>query len=164
MEQEYDFAAVGKTLLARKADFILGHQAIRPFALDALPAGLGSNSLNWTYVRFASVNRDMVPTSSGVYHFLVHPRAASIDRHTIILYFGRARHLQTRFNDYLVERGGLGEKDREHVVQMLTIYRNRIEFGFAELDYYKTELVEDLLIDAFRPCCNRAHPNPLPAF
>ncbi|MBT9556591.1 MAG: hypothetical protein IV100_11215 [Myxococcales bacterium] len=164
MAAEYDFARVGRPVLAGHVDFVLGHQAIRPFALDALVERLQPYPLKWDYIRFAAVNRDMVPKGPGIYLFVVHPRSANIERHSIILYFGRTKSLQSRFGDYLTERDTAGERSRKHVSDMLNIYKNRIEFGYANLDYYDTEKVEDLLIDAFRPCCNQHVRKPLSAF
>jgi hypothetical protein len=164
MGSEYDFAKPGLALVGHTVDLVLGHQAIRPLALDALAERLKPFPLNWEYMPFAKVNRNLVPDRPGVYLFVVHPQAANIKYHSIVLYFGRARDLRARFGDYIAERYGMKEDDRKYVTNMLTVYRNRIQFGFAELNYYHTEFVEDLLIDAFRPCANRQVPKPLPAF
>lgn len=164
MGSEYDFAKPGPTLGGYTVDMILGHQTIRPLALDALAEKLKPVNLGWEYVPFAKVNRDLVPDRPGVYLFVVHPHAANIKYHSIVLYFGRARNLRTRFGNYLSERSGVKEDDRKYVSDMLTVYRNRIQFGYAEINYYQTERVEELLIDAFRPCANKRVSRPLPAF
>jgi hypothetical protein len=159
---EYDFAKLGKPLVGYTSDTHLGlPHLIRPAAMDEFATRVGNLNLAWDYVPFAKINQDQIPAKPGIYLFIVHPRTANIERHSIILYFGRAKNLRTRFRDYVEERLGARPEDRQAVVDMLNIYRNRIEFGFAVMDYYRTEEIEDLLIYTLTPCCNTRRSKPM---
>jgi hypothetical protein len=160
---EYDFAKPGKPLLGYTSDTQLGlSQIIRPAAMDEFASRLGGVSLKWEYVAFAKINQDQIPAQPGIYMFIIHPHTANIEHHSIILYFGRAKNLRTRFKEYVEERHGVRPEDRQSVVHMLTIYRNRIDFGYAIVDYYRTEEIEDLLIYTLTPCCNTRRSKPMP--
>ena len=106
------------------------------------------------YVKFIESNKDLIPSASGVYFFIVHPHSANIKYHSIILYFGQARNLLSRFGDYIAERDEVSGTGREHIKKMLNVYRNRVHFAYCPIDRYELDKVEDLLIDAFKPCCN----------
>lgn len=160
----YDFAKPGPVLHGYTIDSDLGFQQIRPLLLDSLSEKLKDYDMSWEYVKFIEANQEQVPQQPGVYFFIVHPRAANIEHHYIILYFGKARNLRTRFKDYLKERYGARDVDREHVKRMLMIYKNRINFAYVCLGRYEIEKVEDMLIEAFKPCCNRTSSRTVPAF
>ena len=163
MDLEYDFARPGKALHGYTSDTHLGApQHVRPIAIDELPSRLKGITLQWEYVNFAKVNQDQIPDAAGVYMFIVHPRTANIKYHSIILYIGRAKSLRDRFRDYIEEREGGRKEDRQNIVQMLAIYKNRVQFGFAAVNYYRTEEIEDLLIFALTPCCNTRRSKPMP--
>ena len=163
MASEYDFAKPGKVLYGYTNDTPLGApQHVRPIAIDELPSRLKGVNLQWDYVNFAKVNQDQIPDDAGVYMFIVHPQAANIKCHSIILYFGRTKSLRDRFRDYVEERDGGRKEDRQSIVQMLSIYKNRVQFGIAVVNYYRTEVIEDLLIFALTPCCNTRRSKPMP--
>lgn len=161
----YDFARPGPALHGYSIDTSLGYQQIRPLLLDALSDRLQSHVVEWQYVKFVEANWDQVPDQAGIYFFIVHPHAASIEYHSIILYFGKAKSsLRSRFRDYIGERDGVSKTDREHVRRMLSIYKNRVYFAHCCFDTYDVEKLEDMLIDAFSPCCNVKTPKSQPAF
>ena len=167
----YDFAKQGKSLHGYSpalhgydANIALGYQHVRPVLLDNLTERLKNYDMSWHYVKFVEANQDQIPEFSGVYFFIVNPRSANIDRHYIILYIGKAKNLKKRFKDYFQERYGAKDNDREHVKKMLMVYKNRIDFAYCRIDHYETQKVEDMLVEAFCPCCNRASTNTVPAF
>ncbi len=162
----FDFAKAGQALHGYSSDTYLGFQQIKPIALDELSHKLQGFNLDWQYQKFVEANQNMIPSRPGVYMFIVRPRSANIEYHSIILYFGEATNLRKRFKQYIAERDGVKPTDRKHIKAMLNIYKNRVEFAFTTLGRYQITQVEDLLIDAFDPCCNhkKSAVASLPAF
>lgn len=160
----FDFAKAGRPLHGYPVGTHLGFQEIKPLVLDDLQHKLKGFSINWHYEKFVEANKNVIPSRPGVYMFTVHLGVAGIERHSIILYFGEAKNLRTRFKQYLRERDGVQPTDREHIKKMLNIYRNRVEFGYCCLGRYQVEQVQDILIEAFDPCCNRQKAKAQPAF
>lgn len=158
-------AKIGPVLHGYPVNIVLGIQQIRPLMLDALAQELSKYEIAWTEVKFVEVNKDQVPTEPGVYFFSVRPRAANIENHHIILYVGKAKvNLRDRYINYLRERHGLKISDRDKVVKMLNIYKDRVFFSYCTLDMYDVERVEDALLMAFDPPCNTMSPKFEPAF
>ncbi len=150
----FDFAKAGRALHGYSSDTHLGYQQIKPMMLDELSQKLKGFNLNWQYEKFIEANQKLIPAQPGVYMFIVRPRSANIEHHCIILYFGESGNLRSRFKQYVAERDGVKPTDREHIKVMLNIYKNRLDFAYVTLGRYQTNEVEDLLIDAFDPCCN----------
>lgn len=156
----FDFAKPGPVIYGYPAttyppDLILGAQSIKPLMLDALTVKLKDYSMDWNYVKFVRANSDQIPSQPGVYCFVARPHAANIEHHSIILYIGKAKmNLRDRYLNYIRERDAAEKSGRERVKQMLNIYKERVLFGYCCLDTYDVEQVEDLLLEAFNPCCN----------
>lgn len=165
-----DFVKKGPIIYGYPADtyppnLILGTQQIKPIMLDALATKLSDYAMDWTYVKFVRINNDQIPAQAGVYCFIVLPHAANIEHHSIVLYIGKAKtSLRDRYQSYIREREATEKQGRERVKQMLNIYKERVIFAYCCLDNYDVEKVEDLLLEAFNPCCNTAYSKFKPAF
>jgi hypothetical protein len=134
----------------------------RSFVLD--PVGWSKfqtqATLDWWYVPFESSYRTAVPTTRGVYAFVVEYTTAQFPPHGYLMYIGisgnsNQRTLRLRYSDYL--RGVTKEK-RERVKWMLNKFQGCLFFYFAEVSDRRIDLakLETDLLNVTHPPCNKA--------
>ena len=94
-------------------------------------------NLTWSHVKFTERNRGVVPTTPGVYAFIVQHDNGHFPPHGFIMYIGitgsrnTERTLQKRYYDYLQEQKR-GKRPRVHY--MLDKYCDDIYFYYVSID------------------------------
>tara|TARA_R110000744_G_scaffold360372_1_gene467888 strand:+ start:106 stop:606 length:501 start_codon:yes stop_codon:yes gene_type:complete len=116
-------------------------------------------ALTWKYVKFSNVNRKRIPTSKGVYAFVLIPKYNNFIDTKYLFYTGKTnRTLKDRFIEYLKERDGKG-KPRVKVNEMLNLYDGHLYFFYSEIpNPSDVSVCEDLLINTFVPHVNTQIP------
>ena len=113
-----------------------------------------SVSLEWVDHPFEDGEVDEIPSTPGVYAFLVQPRLAGGLDVSYLLYIGKSGNLNRRFRDYL------RELEAENARPRIVIYLNRyLRFWCATLpsDVSTTD-IEDELLAAIIPPLNKRLP------
>jgi hypothetical protein len=148
---QYNFTTVDR-FEGEFRDFLLSPRIWRRFATSA--------KLDWDYVQFTKGNRAEIPTSRGVYVFIVECCESQFPPHGYIMYVGitgntkRGRNLRARYSEYL---RGVKQEKRERVRWMLNKFRKELYFHFAVISDHRRSLtrLETALLDALHPPCNR---------
>ena len=116
--------------------------------------------LDWWYVPFESTNRQSVPSTRGIYAFVVEYNQSQFPPHGYLMYIGitgnaNKRTLRNRYSDYL--RGIKSEK-RARVRWMLNKFDGCLSFYFAEIPDRRVNLekLESDLLNVIHPPCNKA--------
>lgn len=115
--------------------------------------------LNWSCVKFESTNAGLVPTTHGVYSFVVDPGISQHPGTHYLLYLGRARSLtlRTRYKDYMQEKSA--DKGRPPIQAMLNKWTDHLWFYYAEVeDTAVIDALEDELLTAYLPPFNQVFP------
>ena len=151
----FDFAAS----LASERE--LGSYLIKRFILSPSQwAGYANPTvLRWKRVKFSASNVASVPSSNGVYSFVVDPEICNHPATHYLLYIGRARGvtLRGRFGDYLREQ--VKDKGRPHMKMMLNKWKDHLWFYYAEVpDASAIDALEEDLLAAYLPPFNRSFP------
>lgn len=124
--------------------------------------------LNWQVFEFNSATATVIPTSAGVYAFLLQPRVDANLPVSYLLYIGKtSRSLRTRYREYLNQ----SDAGRTHIYDMFRLYTpGYVVFACAPLKMPNRDIkeVEDHLIRCYRPPLNQELPvgfkNQMPAF
>jgi hypothetical protein len=118
--------------------------------------------LQWNEVKFILGSANSVPTTSGLYAFVVTPPADDFPPSNWLFYIGEVgatggngRTLRARYKEYLSE---LKRMTRPSISTVLNRYRKYTSFYYCELDWQLTNIkvVESELISALWPPVNRA--------
>jgi hypothetical protein len=115
-----------------------------------------SCALVWKHVKFEAGNQSAVPTTRGVYAFVVRGDSPSLPPHGFVMYIGEVgqgkknRTLQVRYGDYLREQI---TKKRAGVHFMLKCWATCLDFCYAEVPDNNVNLksLEKSLNDAMFP-------------
>lgn len=110
--------------------------------------------LQWREVPFKRSNKKKLPTTAGVYAFVIRRHVGDHPQHVYLLYVGSTDNLQRRFGDYLRER--VAGENREEVIWMLNTYAGRLSFTFSEVADASYGDLEEKLYTAIWPPINRA--------
>jgi excinuclease UvrABC nuclease subunit len=112
----------------------------------------GIENFEWKTCQFDEKNREKIPSSPGLYSFVVNP-CVNNHPHRYLCYIGKTeKSLRNRFGDYLREKED--EKGRPKIVRLLTKWDGFLEFSYVLLDRGNLKSLESLLIDIFLPPCN----------
>lgn len=116
-----------------------------------------SVALDWVDHPFEDGEVDNIPSSPGVYAFLVQPRLAGGLDVSYLLYIGESGNLKRRFRDYLDEVED--QNARPRIVIYLNRYLRYLRFCCATLpSNVSTTDIEDELLAAFIPPLNKKLP------
>jgi hypothetical protein len=111
------------------------------------------HNLRWRSVRFIPANQARVPKSSGVYAFVVEPRAPGQLRARYLCYVGKASSLRSRYSSYVRDLRGSGDP-RARIYYMFRMWPNHIHFIYAPLDRAVIADAETALVVAHWPPMN----------
>jgi hypothetical protein len=109
----------------------------------------------WTVTPFTDPPPINIPTSSGIYMFVVAPHCGKLEDHSYIFYVGQATNLYTRYRQYLSEQKGESSNPREEVVIFLNHLRDHVFFHFTQVPKDELDEAEDLLKDNLTPPANK---------
>jgi hypothetical protein len=140
------------------ADFHLKRMILSPFQWKACKLPL---ELSWNVVKFSRRNAGTVPTTQGVYTFLVQPGIAKHPCCSYLLYVGETadQTFQGRYRQYLNEWRAGDESRRPHITEMLQKWEGFLWFCYATID--NTNVIEDVenaLLTAYLPPTNKDFP------
>ncbi len=111
--------------------------------------------LRWSRYKFRTANLTRIPTSKGIYAFVLVPKYDNFCETRYLFYVGKTnRTFKRRFKEYLDEKAGKG-KPRVKVFEMLNQYDGHMYFYFAPivLDNVVGQS-EDCVLDTFVPHVN----------
>ncbi len=151
----YDFAA------SLASEQTLGSYLVKRFILspDQWSGYANPTPLNWICVKFNAANAASVPSSNGVYTFVVNPGICQHPATQYPLYIGRARgiSLRDRYRGYLREK--VADKGRPPIQSMLNKWSDHLWFYYAVVpDITAIDDLESDLLTAFLPPFNQSFP------
>jgi hypothetical protein len=114
--------------------------------------------LRWKLIKFTQENASKVPTTQGVYSFLVQPGIANHPKCSYLLYIGQTskQNFRKRYRQYMDEQKAGDDSRRPHITEMLEKWEGYLWFGYAVIGQKRLiEEVEMDLIDAYLPPMNR---------
>ncbi len=115
-------------------------------------------TLQWEEYAYGEANVDSVPNRPGVYAFCIRPNIDANLNTSYLMYIGETRRtLRQRYREYLREE--FDPIGRAHVYDFINMYRSHLTFCCAPLAAgVSPEQVEDGLLAAYMPPCNRRFP------
>lgn len=148
-------AEPGKELLAQFEAEKAGMYSFRLYPELWKTAELGAyyNGRAWNSVKFAEPPPD-IPTTSGIYMFVVGPYCGGIQDHSYIFYVGKAKNLRTRYGDYLNEKAGKVASPRKLVMTFLNNFEGFTYFHYTLVPEDELASAEALLKDNLTPHAN----------
>lgn len=108
---------------------------------------------NWDTVNFTSPPPPL-PTSSGIYMFVVGPYCGGLKDHSYIFYVGKTVNIKTRYAEYLIEKAGGGSNPRKAIMLFLNDFDGYIHFHYTLVPRDELEVAEALLKDNLTPVAN----------
>ena len=143
-----DFIAQRDEMKSRRHEFTLWPRMWQEFNMDV--------SLEWHTRRLTRSERSNIPTSSGIYTFLVQPGIANHPQCSYLVYVGQAVSLRNRFNNYLGREKRI--TGRPKVVTWLNMYEDYMWFCYSLVPRAKLDDVEAALLTAYIPIANDQFP------
>lgn len=130
----------------------------RPFVLfprlwDTFARRAPGVRLRWAAVRFVAASKRTIPTTPGVYAFVIKRYVADHPEHSYVMYIGSTDNLRRRFGDYLRER--VAGENREDVIWLLNTYKRVLSFTYSSVAAADYEEMEEKLYTAIWPPINR---------
>lgn len=107
----------------------------------------------WTICEFKTPPPEL-PTTSGIYMFVVGPYCARLKDHSYIFYVGKTNNIKKRYSQYLDEKEGKGTNPRKEIMLLLNNFEGFLYFHFAEVAESELTKAEDLLKDSITPVSN----------
>ena len=120
--------------------------------------------LKWRKIKFSKTNYNEIPTTTGLYCFVVIPPIPDFFITRYLFYIGKASgtNFRSRYKNYIDEMNGIGigkQKARIKVEEMLNDYYDDIFFFYSEInDPDVIKELENKLLDTFFPYVNSHHP------
>ena len=116
-------------------------------------------NLTWKFKRFSSSNKSKIPTSKGLYAFVLIPEYNNFFATRYLFYAGKTnRTLRQRFSEYLKEKEGNG-KARKKIYKMLNQYDGHMYFFYTEISTTTdVNVCEEQVLNTFVPHINSMIP------
>lgn len=148
MPFDIDFAKEGEIKLHIKK-FLL-----YPVFWEDTTKHIGFN-LNWKKIKFTKANAKKIPSTMGVYCFVVNPKVPNCFETNYLFYIGQTqRTLAIRYNEYLNDQQGKG-KPRTKIFKMLKQYEKNLYFYYTSIGTpANVDEAEEKLINTFIPHIN----------
>jgi hypothetical protein len=108
----------------------------------------------WDVVSFVSPQPAALPTSSGIYMFVVGPYCGGLRDHSYIFYVGKTNNIRKRYANYLREKDGRVTNPREDIVMMLNDFDGYLHFHYTLVPEDELTQAESLLKDNLTPVAN----------
>src|ERR1035441_10543840 len=107
----------------------------------------------WEVVSFVNPHPQPIalPTSSGIYMFVVGPYCGGLRDHSYIFYIGKTNNIRTRYSHYLREKEGRVTNPREYIVMMLNDFDGYLHFHYTLVPEDELTKAESLLKDNLTP-------------
>ena len=123
------------------------------------PANQFPINLTWNSKKFLKQNKNSIPSSKGIYAFVLIPKYNSFLETKYLFYAGKTnRTLRTRFLEYFREKEGKG-KPRKKVFKMLNQYEGNLYFFYSEINNkLDVDRCEECLLNTFVPHVNTSIP------
>ena len=127
-----------------------------------------SNSFTWEIRPFRDDQKSHIPLESGIYSFAIQPNVAQYPLCSYLMYIGLARGshekpgrtLRKRFGDYLREQDN--PSGRPNILRLLNKYKGYLHFCYTVIhESEQLKEIEDALIRAYFPPCNKQYPGEL---
>jgi hypothetical protein len=128
------------------------------FFPDSWGQAVDQPSLNWTLVDFPPTPRNIIPSSPGVYAFVVEPNMFNFSPANGLFYVGKATNLYQRIGAYITDMNADydSEHTRAHIWMMLNQWRNHLKYYYVTTNTVgEAEELEDQMILAFKPHYNK---------
>ncbi len=112
-------------------------------------------NLRWKKIKFTKANANKIPSTMGIYCFVVKPKVPNFFEVNYLFYIGQTqRTLAIRYKEYLDDQLGKG-KPRTKVFKMLKQYENNLYFYFTTIGVSaRVDEAEEKLINIFIPHIN----------
>lgn len=120
--------------------------------------------LSWNQIKFNETNSSAIPTSNGIYCFVVIPPTPNLFETRYLFYIGKASSasLRSRYKEYIDEMNDIGigkQKPRIKVQEMLNEYYDHIYFFYAPISNATVVIdSEKKLLNTFFPYVNTLIP------
>lgn len=116
-------------------------------------------NLKWSSKKFLKQNKNSIPSSKGIYAFVLIPKYDNFLETKYLFYAGKTnRTLKARFLEYFREKEGKG-KPRKKVFKMLNQYDGYLYFFYAEINNkLEVDKCEECLLNTFVPHVNTSIP------
>ncbi len=145
---------IEKTDLMDEADAHRRHFMLWPKQWNEFDLDL--SNYTWEEYKFIPEEQENIPTSQGVYSFVVKPSIANHPSCAYLMYVGQtsSQTLKKRFGQYLDEQAGKG-KPRPKLLRVLNKYIDHLFFICLPLNGELTPReVETNLLKSLLPPCN----------
>ena len=109
----------------------------------------------WEIHPFQKDQSKHIPREPGIYSFVIQPCIASYPECSYLMYIGKTeRTLYQRFHEYLLEQKN--NAGRPKILRLLNLYKGYLYFAYSTIiEKERIGKIEDALIDAFLPPCNK---------
>lgn len=114
-------------------------------------------SASWETRKLERQQKQVIPTSPGIYTLVIKPNIASHPNGAYLMYVGQAVDLRDRFGKYITTE----RRRRPKVFRLLLKWEGHIFFCFTKVKASDLDSVEDALISSFLPPANSAFPGEL---
>ena len=113
------------------------------------------DQFHWKIHPFQRDQIENIPREPGIYSFVIQPGIASYPYCSYLMYIGKTeRTLRQRFREYLREQNN--EAGRPKILRFLNQYEGYLYFCYSTIrEKERIGKIEDALLDAFLPPCNR---------
>ncbi len=117
------------------------------------------SSRTWDIKDFPPLHRNSIPSSPGVYIFVVSPNIFDFGPSSGLFYIGKAKNLYSRIGAYIGEI----DKDfmttrRPHVWRMVNQWQGHLRYHYTiTQDVAEAEALEKEMVNAFRPPFNKQY-------
>lgn len=113
---------------------------------------------SWVTHPFKNDQIENIPSSPGIYSFVIRPGLVSHPACSYLMYIGKTeRTLRERFSEYFVEQNN--DSRRPKIVRLLRMYRGYLYFCCSVIrEAEQINKIEEELINAYLPPCNDQFP------
>lgn len=136
--------------------FAHSHTVPMRFYPAAWRAAINSNH-QWVSTDFPPIPRNIIPSSPGVYAFVVRSNLFDFPFAAGLFYIGKATCLYDRIGAYIGEQNKrFVDSTRPHVWRMVNQWNGHLLYFYTTTaDVASAEALEEKMISAFRPHFNR---------
>jgi len=117
------------------------------------------SSRTWYSQNFPPEPRSSIPTSPGVYVFVVTPDIFNFEPSSGLFYIGKATNLYSRIGAYISEIDkDFRDSQRPHIWRMLNLWGGHFKYYYTTTqNVAEAETLENEMLNAFRPPFNKQY-------
>jgi excinuclease UvrABC nuclease subunit len=115
--------------------------------------------LEWTNIQFSRNCQTSIPSSPGIYAFVVEPKLFSLDPANGFFYIGKSKNLKKRIRSYIHEINLDFERTkRPHIWKMINVWENRLRYYYSVTATEEEAIrIENEIIKALYPPFNKRY-------